>query len=649
MGRWVLGVLAVVGAALLGATRVSQAPSLVTFDSAPRDSHLAVRVGDPISFAVAAEGALGLTWSLGDVEVSHDVAWLYVPTPEDVGRRTVQLVVVGENGIPHTRTWELAVARAVAPEVVEVMPPAGAVALSANDPATFRCRARLATAGPSDLLRFEWLVNDRVAFTEDHPASDGVSEFPLATAEAGVHRVSVRVTKNERIASTVQWIVDVAAPPPGLVATANAKERPTPPPAIPAWSGSPTPSIPAVVPAALHDTGDIAAAPPPDPDHDAGLPVLQRIDVESGSALTVRIRLSAPVVSRAATLPAGGGAPNRLYIDLPGAQLGPSAAPVVGGAGTLLRVRSGQFDATTARVVLDLAAPVPFAVESDGTTVTVRLEPPAQVVRAPRPARVAETPTPPPTDMAEVSPPGAPALPPPVAVAEVPAPPVAAPPPVVAEAYLPPSPPPAAAPSTPASLPARTLPVIVVDAGHGGRDPGAAGVGGVLEKDVVLQVAQRLATVLPQLFPVEVFMTRTDDSFVPIDGRLAMTGDGPALFLSLHANACADPSPRGMEIFYGGGRVRTASTQGSDPRAALLGRSLYRALNERLGAVRHAAQPAGFGVLVRNHVPSALVEIGYLTTREDAVQAQDAHYQDQLANALAEGVGAFLRASAPPL
>jgi len=102
-------------------------------------------------------------------------------------------------------------------------------------------------------------------------------------------------------------------------------------------------------------------------------------------------------------------------------------------------------------------------------------------------------------------------------------------------------------------------------------------------------------------------------------------------------------------VFYGGGAVRNASSGGADARAALLGRCLDRALQARIGGVRGGARPGSFGVLVRNPVPSALIEIGYLTHPEEAARAQDTGYREQLADALADGVGAFLRASAPPL
>jgi N-acetylmuramoyl-L-alanine amidase len=192
-------------------------------------------------------------------------------------------------------------------------------------------------------------------------------------------------------------------------------------------------------------------------------------------------------------------------------------------------------------------------------------------------------------------------------------------------------------------------PLVVLDAGHGGRDPGAEGVGGILEKDIVLEVTRLVASRLTARLPVEVLLTRSNDSFIPIERRLAMPGDGATLFISLHANACTDPSAQGLEVFYGGGDVRAASTPGGSWRAALLGRCLDHALQARIGGVRGEAKPGPFGVLVRNQAPSALIEIGYLTHPGEAARAQDRRYHDLLADAVVDGVAAFLRASAPPL
>lgn len=294
---------------------------------------------------------------------------------------------------------------------------------------------------------------------------------------------------------------------------------------------------------------------------------------------------------------------------------------------------------------------------------------------APEPSRLdvaeappAAEPEPPALDVAEAPPPPEPE--PPV-VAEAPAPAAPEPPspaadepptpaaPTVAEAPVPaePEPPPAIAEKPPpadevppvasTAIPWTGLPVVVLDAGHGGRDPGAEGVGGVVEKDVVLGLARMLAERLPARIPVAVVMTRADDSFVSIDRRLSAAPDG-AVFLSLHANACSDPSARGLEVFYGGGAVRQASTDGTSSPAAILGWCIREALGARVGPVRGGPRQGDFRILTQNPVPSALVEIGYLTHPAEAERARDASYQGVLADALIEGIAAFLRASAPP-
>jgi N-acetylmuramoyl-L-alanine amidase len=319
---------------------------------------------------------------------------------------------------------------------------------------------------------------------------------------------------------------------------------------------------------------------------------LERVDIAASGPTAVHVRLNLPVHPVARVLPRQGDTPPRIYVDFPGAALEGTPTTIVG-AGNLLRVRTGQFDRTTARVVLDLAELTRFGVREDGATVTIEL------------AAVA-----PPAPVAAPSPPRAPPPPPP------------APPPVAQERSI-----------------------IVVDAGHGGHDPGAAGVGGVIEKDLVLELARRLAERLTERLPVTVIMTRTDDSFVPLDQRLAVSTEGAALFLSLHANACQDPGTGGLEVFYGGGTLQPASTRATSRKAALLAHLLSQALRARIGHVRGEPRPAGFSVLVHNPAPSALIEVGYLTHPRDVARAQDARYQEVLTEALVDGVAAFLRAS----
>ncbi len=92
---------------------------------------------------------------------------------------------------------------------------------------------------------------------------------------------------------------------------------------------------------------------------------------------------------------------------------------------------------------------------------------------------------------------------------------------------------------------------IVIDAGHGGHDSGTLGVDGIEEKDVVLDVALRLGTLLHDKLGAEVIYTRSDDTFVPLETRTAIANKAQAdLFLSIHANSSPDASARGVETYY---------------------------------------------------------------------------------------------------
>lgn len=330
--------------------------------------------------------------------------------------------------------------------------------------------------------------------------------------------------------------------------------------------------------------------------HAAG-PVLERVELSGGAVPVVRLHLSAAAAAIVHPLAPDGPTPPRIYIDVAGTTLAAGAHAPLGGVGLVLRVRSGQFDTVTTRVVVELDRVLPYDFQVAGRIITLRLGSP---------------------------------LPPPVAAAVVPA--------------TPPAPrraPPAAA------APPTEPPLVVIDPGHGGRDPGAEGVGGVLEKDVVLALAHRLATKLAQRLPVSVVLTRTGDSFLPIQDRLPAAEPPVAAFVSLHANAWRDPQPSGVEIFYGGGLWHPATTTGTDPRARALGRALARALDAKLGAVRGDARPGPFAVLVRNPAPAALVEVGFLTHPADAALARAEAFQEVLTDALVEGVAAFLRVRTP--
>ena len=92
---------------------------------------------------------------------------------------------------------------------------------------------------------------------------------------------------------------------------------------------------------------------------------------------------------------------------------------------------------------------------------------------------------------------------------------------------------------------------VVIDAGHGGRDTGTIGAAGYTEKELVLDVAQRLRQLIENELGAEVVMTRTDDSFVPLESRTAMANDQQAdLFISIHANSSRVRSVRGSDKRY---------------------------------------------------------------------------------------------------
>ena len=283
---------------------------------------------------------------------------------------------------------------------------------------------------------------------------------------------------------------------------------------------------------------------------------------------------------------------------------------------------------------LSKVEPAPQAKSAKRSMPKAEAAPPAAVVKVPRHSKPSVRPPAPPPAPAETAQP-----------AEIQ--PEA---PVKSEMPSSPSPAEVPRPSAPASRPPSTtkpLPLVIIDPGHGGHDPGAAGVGGIVEKDVVLDVARRLAVKLATRLPVSVVLTRLDDSYVPIERRVPEVAEA-ALFLSLHANACHDASARGVEVFYGGGNGGLPGNLAAN-RAMLLGRAVESALATVVGGVRGDARPGTFAVLARNAVPGVLVEIGYLTHPGDAARACDGAYQDLLTDALVEGVRDFLRVSAPVL
>lgn len=212
---------------------------------------------------------------------------------------------------------------------------------------------------------------------------------------------------------------------------------------------------------------------------------------------------------------------------------------------------------------------------------------------------------------------------------------MAAPPPSVS--YIPPPLPPSLPqkPEKPPLTPSvgRVAGRVVIDAGHGGKDPGTKGLG-TNEKTVNLALALAVAERL-QRRGVKVTLTRDDDNFLELEERSAIANRIRAdLFVSIHCNWTQDTSKSGFMTF-----VAQGASAKSD-RAA-------RSIDERLcgmGAERYgrAATAAKYRVLMCCDGPSVLVETGFMSNRRECAKLIDPSYQNRLADALAEGICDYL-------
>jgi len=172
---------------------------------------------------------------------------------------------------------------------------------------------------------------------------------------------------------------------------------------------------------------------------------------------------------------------------------------------------------------------------------------------------------------------------------------------------------------------------VVIDPGHGGRDPGAIGVGGILEKSVNLALAEQVARGLRRR-GMDVHMTRSTDTFVSLADRADFANRlSPRLLASIHANSFQENrAVRGFDVFVAKG----ASSDSVAAANAIITRL------ERHGILRHGPQPKreNFRVLVRTTCPSVLIEVGYLSNRIDAAKLRTSSYRRHVAAAIAAGI-----------
>lgn len=306
--------------------------------------------------------------------------------------------------------------------------------------------------------------------------------------------------------------------------------------------------------------------------------------------------------------------PPRAVVDLSHAPNLPLSLSRPPGNSLVRAVRFGQFDASTSRIVVDLAEPASVSARVEGQNLVIELHGSAQ--RA-----------------------------------------AAAPPP----------------PTTPAK------PLIAIDAGHGGQDPGATGLHGTQEREVTLNFARALRNALLRTGKYRVMLTRDDDTFISLGGRVDLARRaGAALFISLHADSNPRPEARGLSLY-------TLSATASDEEAEALAErenksdiiagidlnttdadvanilidltqretmnkstifadTLVDALHPKIARLAKTHRVAGFRVLKAPDVPSVLIELGFLSNADDERLLLSPEFRDLIVASITKAIDRYYAA-----
>jgi N-acetylmuramoyl-L-alanine amidase len=199
---------------------------------------------------------------------------------------------------------------------------------------------------------------------------------------------------------------------------------------------------------------------------------------------------------------------------------------------------------------------------------------------------------------------------------------------------------------------ASSRPLIVIDAGHGGRDPGAIGVSGTMEKTITLQTAQELRRALEATGRYRIELTRTGDRTVSLAARLAFARTHDAdLLIAVHADASPDHDARGASVYISNHAVTThfPANQGNsrdianslaapEPGSALLQYSMIDQLDDDVRMVETPARHAQLYVLGSRTIPSVLLEIGFLSNRRDEALLRQAAHRRVVVQAVRDAV-----------
>jgi N-acetylmuramoyl-L-alanine amidase len=317
--------------------------------------------------------------------------------------------------------------------------------------------------------------------------------------------------------------------------------------------------------------------------------------------------------------------PNRLVVDVPSIGGKPSVALPPSYKGTLLKnVRLGQFDPKTSRLVFDLAQPASAHETEKNGQLLVELSaagsaPREEAAQPPRPSKIKTMP-----------------------------------------------------------VKKNQKPIIVIDAGHGGVDPGTAGPSGTQEKDVVLDYARALKARLMKNGQYQVVLTRDDDTFIMLRKRVDIARKaGANLFISLHADSAPDLDARGLSIYtvsekssdqeaealaarenksdvlYGmdlseeredvAGILISLAERETKNRSAALADELVTTLDDKVPLLPNSHRFAGFAVLKAPDIPSVLIEIGFLSHPSEEKLLKSKAYREKVVGGIAAGVDAYFQ------
>jgi N-acetylmuramoyl-L-alanine amidase len=228
------------------------------------------------------------------------------------------------------------------------------------------------------------------------------------------------------------------------------------------------------------------------------------------------------------------------------------------------------------------------------------------------------------------------------------------------------------------------LPLVLLDPGHGGKDPGAIGFSGTYEKHVSLATALELQRQLMATGRYRVALSRTNDVFIPLADRVGIAQrQGAALFVSMHADALSNHSVRGASVYtlsdtasdaqtaalaqrendadrFAGPAFRNTSPEVAQILASLvrqetrrgparMARNVVSALGQDIGLLQNPDRHAGFMVLKAADIPSVLVEMGFMSNPEDEAALRRPQHRALVATAMKSAVETYFAQSGPGL